>query len=101
LKRQGSATRSRIDRDGVRVRRNGPIAFGKKATIGQAAFRDAEAQGRLGNTAAREPSSRRLGHPRGGVPQTVARDRSARGQPGTSRPRPPRARNGARSSGIG
>jgi hypothetical protein len=30
MKRQGSATRSRIDRDGVRVRRNGPIAFGKK-----------------------------------------------------------------------
>ena len=86
MKRSGSATRSGIDRDAVRVRRNGANADGKKprSAFVQAAFRDSEARGSPGNTArvgAVEPSSR-----------TSSRRCAADDRPGSFRPRTARRR---------
>ena len=86
MKRPGSATHSGIDRDAVRVRRNGAIADGKKprSAFVQAAFRDSEARGSPGNTArvgAVEPSSR-----------TSSRRCAADDRPGLFRPRTARRR---------
>ena len=86
MKRSGSATHSGIDRDAVRVRRNGAIADGKKprSAFVQAAFRDSEARGSPGNTArvgAVEPSSR-----------TSSRRCAADDRPGLFRPRTARRR---------
>ena len=86
MKRPGSATHSGIDRDAVRVRRNGANADGKKprSAFVQAAFRDSEARGSPGNIArvgAVEPSSR-----------TSSRRCAADDRPGLFRPRTARRR---------
>jgi len=55
-----------------------------------------------GTPRAREPSSRRLGHPRGGVRLMIARVRSARGRPGVEPPASAaRSKRHALERGIG